>query len=136
MKTLVRQTVCLALTYCILAPLLLLIEIKGFGSQMVQQALPLVALSVFYFAYTVGELMLSRRLHRTAKGILTGYYMLMKVVRMILSILACVVYYLLIEVNILPFCINIFVLYIATMAFSTVCHVRMERTEVLPDKRL
>jgi len=127
MRVIIRQIVCLALMYCVTGPLLLFVEVKAFGTQLFQQALPIVGLSVFFFAFTVGELLLSRRLHQTRKEILTSYYLLMKVIRMILCILICIAYYLLKGNHVTAFCINLFVLYIATMVFSTISHIHMEK---------
>lgn len=106
---------------------MLFTEMKVFGQEQAQQALPIVGLCVFFFAFTAGELLLSRRLHRTGKNLLTTYYMAMKVVRMLLSILLFVAYYLAGGANIPAFGINLLILYTATMAYSTVCHVRMEK---------
>lgn len=121
-----KSTGLFALVLCVACPLLFLAEHHYRGSEAVQQAWPLMLTAMICFAVTALDFFLGERLRRTQSQALTGYYLLMKAVRMLVLILFFVAYALVSGENLLLFSLNLLVLFVITVAFSTAYYAKAE----------
>lgn len=121
-----KSTGLYALVLCVACPLLFLAEHHYRGSEAMQQARPLMLTAIVCFAITALDFFLGDRLQRTQSKALTGYYLLMKVVRMLVLILLFIVYALVSGENLLLFSLNLLILFVITVAFSTVHYTKAE----------
>lgn len=128
MMKVVRPLALLALTYCLLGPLLLFVESRtSFGREAFVQAFPMAVLSSLYFIYTYVSLWVFHRLYATRGHIPPYFYMASKTLRLLLSIVLLIVYGVWIHQGILLFAVNLFVYYLATMTFTNIYCLRQEK---------
>lgn len=114
-----KQLLLLAATFCLLGPALLFLEKAVITADAAQQALPIALLATFFFSLTLLELGIADRLRRTKSSMITGFYLTMKVVRILLSAIILVVYAYFVKQNLTAFAINLAAFYIVTMIFVT-----------------
>lgn len=117
----------LALIYCCVGPLLLVLEQYSCNVPPAQQALPITLLAVFFFTYSLLELYLFDRLISSGSKKLTHFYLVSKMTRLMLCVLILVGYGFLVREGLLTFAINLFAFYMVTMVFTTVCCTIAER---------
>lgn len=117
----------LALIYCVVGPILLLVEHICGLDEATSQALPITLLSFFFFFYSFISLMIFYHLYSKKSKGLTGYYLIDKTVRLLLSILILLVYDLACGRDIAAFAINLFVLYLVTMVFTSYYCIKKEQ---------
>ena len=117
----------LALIYCIIGPVLLLTEhLMGLDKEM-NQALPITLLSVFFFIYSYISLLIFHNLYSKRNKRLTVFYLIDKIVRLLLSVLILLVYGLICGKDIVAFAVNLFTLYLVTMFFSSYYWIKKEQ---------
>ena len=126
MKTL-KPIGILALIYCILGPILLFVEHICGLDEAINQGLPITLLSAFFFFYSYISLLIFHHLYSKKSKGLTGYYLIDKTVRLLLSILILLVYDLAYGRDIAAFAINLFMLYIVTMVFTSYYCIKKEQ---------
>lgn len=117
----------LALIYCVTGPALLFIEHLCGLDEAISQALPITLLAAFFFFYSYISLLVFHHLYAKKSKGLTGYYLIDKTVRLLLSILILLVYDLAIGRDIAAFAINLFVLYVVTMVFTSYYCIKKEQ---------
>ena len=109
----------LALIYCCLGPLLLVVEAKAGLVSPMQQALPITLLAVFFFTYSLlGLYLFNKLIGRQSKSVM-HFYLISKTLRFFLSMVLIVIYGVLIREGLLAFAINLFVFYLVTVVVTT-----------------
>ena len=128
MSTPVKHTGIAALALLLTGPLLLLGETWITGRAALQQALPISILAAVFFATMLIEQYVLRYLRQTkgGKGV-TGFYLLSKMLRLLLAIAMLLVYAFAIRTNIVLFAVNLFVCYIVTVVLSSIFCVKGEQ---------
>ena len=105
------------LIICILGPLLLLTEVYFYNSQAQQQIGPIFLVGIFFFIFTTIEIFFGAWLHKQRNKIITSYYLLMKIVRILVLSIIIVVYALMGGSNLQLFAMNVFAFYLVTLFF-------------------
>ena len=97
-------------------------------SAALQQALPISVLAAVFFATMLLEQYALRYLRRAkgGKGV-TGFYLLSKMLRLLLAIVMLLAYAFAIRTNIVLFAVNLFVCYIITVVLSSIFCVKGEQ---------
>ena len=128
MSTLAKHTFIAAMALLLAGPLLLFGEAWIVGSAALQQALPISVLAAVFFATMLLEQYALRYLRRAkdGKGV-TGFYLLSKMLRLLLAIAMLLAYALAIRTNIVLFAVNLFVCYIITVVLSSIFCVKGEQ---------
>lgn len=117
----------LALIYCIIGPVLLFTEHLIGLDKEINQALPITLLSAFFFIYSYMSLLIFHNLYSKRDKRLTGFYLIDKIVRLLLSVLILLVYGLICGKDIVAFAVNLFTLYLVTMFFSSYYWIKKEQ---------
>ena len=110
----------LALIYCCLGPLLLLIETHVAQVSAAQQAFPITLLAVFFFTYSLLSMYFFNKLLTKNSKSITHFYLISKTLRFLLSMILIVGYGIITREGLLTFAINLFVFYICTVSYTTV----------------
>lgn len=126
MAAIAKNSLLLALIYCLLAPALFGVEKQLLGAEAYLQVLPICCLSVFFFVSTVGVLMLLRHALQRNKH----FENLFLLATMLLSF-ACIVVFILYAVingeGLLAFTANMFAFYVASLVYLTIYSIRQVR---------
>lgn len=109
----------LALIYCCLGPILLLVESQFTSVQPMRLAAAITFLAIFFFSYSMLSLTVFKRLINQKSKLMTSYYLADKMIRLIACILIIVVYGLLVKTDILIFALNLFVYFVATVVYTS-----------------
>ena len=128
MSTLAKHTFIAALVLLIAGPLLLFGETWIVGSAALQQALPISVLAAVFFATMLLEQYALRYLRRAkgGKGV-TGFYLLSKMLRLLLAIALILDNAFAQRTNLDLFGVHLFVLYIITVVLSSIFCVKGEQ---------
>lgn len=123
---LLKPAVGLALTYCILGPVLFYTELSLMKASPAHEASSIALIAVFFFAYSLLSLALFHHTIASNSKFLTNFYLIDKVVRLFFSILLLVGYRVLSNADTLLFAVNLFVFFLVTVIFTTSYCVRVE----------
>ena len=116
---LIKPLSILALIYCCLGPLLLIIETQVAHISPAQQALPITLLAVFFFTYSLLGLYVFNKLMDSHSKSVTHFYLISKTLRFVLCMAAIVIYGVITREGLLAFAINLFVFYMVTVIYTT-----------------
>ena len=117
------------LMYCLLAPILYIMEYYIGGQEIIRMALPLCLLALFFFLVTSCEMLIVRQWKATNSKILTNGYLMLKMMRLLLSVILLTCYLLLKGPQPLYFAISLLVFYFAAIIFTTIIYVKSERKQ-------
>lgn len=115
----IRPMGILALIYCCLGPILLLVESQFASVQPMRQAAAITFLAIFFFSYSMLSLTVFTRLMNRKSKLMTSYYLADKMIRLIACILIIVVYGLLVKTDMLIFTLNLFVYFVTTVVYTS-----------------
>ncbi len=118
----------LMVLYCVLAPILLLVENVMVGTDVYAQVLPMFLLSVGFFTYSVGTMFLFRHLWNKKSTALTGYYLADKVIRLLLCVAVLTVCgFVMTRDHFFVFAINMFAFYVVTVLATVIYNIKVEK---------
>ena len=117
----------LAIGYGLTGSLLYLASCHIWGETAYALALPIVALAVFFFSYTLGSLWFFHRLLSTQPGALTAYYLGSKMLRLVLTALVLVVYGLAGGGCLVGFALTAFLFYLIAAVTASIYCVKQEK---------
>ena len=117
---LIKPLSILALIYCCLGPLLLIVETKVAHISPTQQAFPITLLAIFFFAYSLLSLYIFNKLIDNHSKSVTHFYLISKTLRFFLCMVLIVIYGVITREGLLAFAINLFVFYMATVIYTTI----------------
>lgn len=118
----------LMVLYCVLAPILLLVENVMVGTDVYAQVFPMFLLSVGFFAYSMGSLALFRHLWNKKSAALTGYYLVDRVIRLLLCVAVLIVCgFVMPRDRFFVFAINMFAFYVVTVLATTIYNIKVEK---------
>lgn len=124
---LIKPISMLALIYCCLGPLLLVIESHLLpNASAIQQALPITILAVFFFSYSLVSLYIFNKLIETRHKSVMHFYLISKTLRFFICIVLIVGYGIVSREGLLTFAINLFIFYLVTVIYTTVYCARAE----------
>ena len=129
MKQLLTPLLILSIGYLLLGPVLLFVEFAIIGSDALTQAFPIALTAVFFFAYSMLSLAIFNRILKKGRKGLVGYYLADKMIRMILCILIVVVYGVIGKPGLIPFSINLLVLYLFTVVYCNIYCVKQDKNK-------
>ncbi len=127
MKYLLTPLLILSIGYLLLGPVLLFIEFAIIGSDALIQAFPIALTAVFFFAYSMLSLAIFNRILKKGRKGLVGYYLADKMIRMILCILIVVVYGVIGKPGLIPFSVNLLILYLFTVIYCNIYCVKQNK---------
>lgn len=116
----IKPITILALIYCCVGPLLLLVESNISNATALQQALPITLLAVFFFSYSLLSLYIFNHLIVHNRKSVTSFYLISKTLRFFLCIVGLVCYGIITREGLLTFAINLFVFYMVTVIYTTI----------------
>ena len=117
---LIKPLSILALIYCCLGPLLLIVETKIANVPPTQHALSITLLAIFFFSYSLLTLHIFNKLIAIKSKSVTHFYLISKTLRFFLCIVLIVIYGVITREGLLAFAINLFVFYMATVIYTTI----------------
>ena len=120
---------------CVLGPILFLLEVHLKGPQAQQQLAPITLVSIMFFVLTALEISAGAWLHKTNSKAITGYYLLMKVVRLLVIAMIIIIYGLLGCQNVLLFAVNVIVFFFVTLIYTSAYFVMVEYHRKKTDKK-
>lgn len=129
MKNLLTPLLILSIGYLLLGPVLLFVEFAIIGSDALIQAFPIALTAVFFFAYSMLSLAIFNRILKKGRKGLVGYYLADKMIRMILCILIVVVYGVIGKPGLIPFSVNLFILYLFTVIYCNIYCVKQDKNK-------
>jgi hypothetical protein len=129
MKCLLTPLLILSIGYLLLGPVLLFVEFAIIGSDALIQAFPIALTAVFFFAYSMLSLAIFNRILKKGRKGLVGYYLADKMIRMILCILIVVVYGVIGKPGLIPFSVNLLILYLFTVIYCNIYCVKQDKNK-------
>lgn len=129
MKYLLTPLLILSIGYLLLGPVLLFVEFAIIGSDALIQAFPIALTAVFFFAYSMLSLAIFNRILKKGRKGLVGYYLTDKMIRMILCILIVVVYGVIGKPGLIPFSVNLLILYLFTVIYCNIYCVKQDKNK-------
>lgn len=114
------------LILCLLGPILFLLEVHLKGPQAQQQLAPITLVGILFFVLTALEISAGAWLHKTNSKAITGYYLIMKVVRLLVIAMIIIIYGLLGCQNVLLFAINVIVFFFVTLIYTSAYFMMVE----------
>lgn len=129
MKYLLTPLLILSIGYLLLGPVLLFVEFAIIGSDALIQAFPIALTAVFFFAYSMLSLAIFNRILKKGRKGLVGYYLADKMIRMILCILIVVVYGVIGRPGLIPFSVNLLILYLFTVIYCNIYCVKQDKNK-------
>jgi hypothetical protein len=129
MKNLLTPLLILSIGYLLLGPVLLFVEFAIIGSDALIQAFPIALTAVFFFAYSMLSLAIFNRILKKGRKGLVGYYLADKMIRMILCILIVVVYGVIGKPGLIPFSVNLLILYLFTVIYCNIYCVKQDKNK-------
>lgn len=129
MKNLLTPLLILSIGYLLLGPVLLFVEFAIIGSDALIQAFPIALTAVFFFAYSMLSLTIFNRILKKGRKGLVGYYLADKMIRMILCILIVVVYGVIGKPGLIPFSVNLLILYLFTVIYCNIYCVKQDKNK-------
>ena len=129
MKYLLTPLLILSIGYLLLGPVLLFVEFAIIGSDALIQAFPIAMTAVFFFAYSMLSLAIFNRILKKGRKGLVGYYLADKMIRMILCILIVVVYGVIGKPGLIPFSVNLLILYLFTVIYCNIYCVKQDKNK-------
>lgn len=129
MKYLLTPLLILSIGYLLLGPVLLFVEFAIIGSDALIQAFPIALTAVFFFAYSMLSLAIFNRILKKGRKGLVGYYLADKMIRMILCILIVVVYGVMSKPGLIPFSVNLLILYLFTVIYCNIYCVKQDKNK-------
>jgi hypothetical protein len=129
MKYLLTPLLILSIGYLLLGPVLLFVEFAIIGSDALIQAFPIALTAVFFFAYSMLSLTIFNRILKKGRKGLVGYYLADKMIRMILCILIVVVYGVIGKPGLIPFSVNLLILYLFTVIYCNIYCVKQDKNK-------
>lgn len=129
MKNLLTPLLILSIGYLLLGPVLLFVEFAIIGSDALIQAFPIALTAVFFFAYSMLSLAIFNRILKKGRKGLVGYYLADKMIRMILCILIVVVYGVIGRPGLIPFSVNLLILYLFTVIYCNIYCVKQDKNK-------
>lgn len=126
MTAIAKNTLLLALIYCLLAPVLFGVEKLLLGAEAYLQVLPICCLSVFFFVSTAGVLILLRRILQRDRHF-ENLYLLMTMLLSFACIVVFILYAVLYGEGLLAFTANMFAFYVVSLVYLTVYSIRQVR---------
>ena len=129
MKYLLTPLLILSIGYLLLGPVLLFVEFAIIGSDALVQAFPIALTAVFFFAYSMLSLAIFNRILKKGRKGLVGYYLADKMIRMILCILIVVVYGVIGKPGLIPFSVNLLILYLFTVIYCNIYCVKQDKNK-------
>ena len=127
MKKVIAPLSILALLLCIVSPMLLYVDQVLIGREGLRQMPWILAMAVFFFTYTFCSLLIFHKSMREKGNASPAYYMVDKAIRFLVCALGVAVYGFVVRDGILPFAVNLFVLYLVTMLFTNIYCIRQEK---------
>lgn len=129
MKYLLTPLLILSIGYLLLGPVLLFVEFAIIGSDALIQAFPIALTAVFFFAYSMLSLAIFNRILKKGRKGLVGYYLADKMIRMILCVLIVVVYGVIGKPGLIPFSVNLLILYLFTVIYCNIYCVKQDKNK-------
>lgn len=129
MKQLLTPLLILSIGYLLLGPVLLFVEFAIIGSDALTQAFPIALTAVFFFAYSMLSLAIFNSILKKGRKGLVGYYLADKMIRMILCILIVVVYGVIGKPGLIPFSVNLLILYLFTVIYCNIYCVKQDKNK-------
>ena len=129
MKQLLTPLLILSIGYLLLGPVLLFVEFAIIGSDALTQAFPISLTAVFFFAYSMLSLAIFNSILKKGRKGLVGYYLADKMIRMILCILIVVVYGVIGKPGLIPFSVNLLILYLFTVIYCNIYCVKQDKNK-------
>lgn len=129
MKQLLTPLLILSIGYLLLGPVLLFVEFAIIGSDALTQAFPIALTAVFFFAYSMLSLTIFNSILKKGRKGLVGYYLADKMIRMILCILIVVVYGVIGKPGLIPFSVNLLILYLFTVIYCNIYCVKQDKNK-------
>lgn len=129
MKNLLTPLLILSIGYLLLGPVLLFVEFAIIGSDALIQAFPIALTAVFFFAYSMLSLAIFNRILKKGRKGLVGYYLADKMIRMILCILIVVIYGVIGKPGLIPFSVNLLILYLFTVIYCNIYCVKQDKNK-------
>ena len=129
MKQLLTPLLILSIGYLLLGPVLLFVEFAIIGSEALTQAFPIALTAVFFFAYSMLSLAIFNSILKKGRKGLVGYYLADKMIRMILCILIVVVYGVIGKPGLIPFSVNLLILYLFTVIYCNIYCVKQDKNK-------
>jgi hypothetical protein len=129
MKYLLTPLLILSIGYLLLGPVLLFVEFAIIGSDALIQAFPIALTAVFFFTYSMLSLAIFNRILKKGRKGLVGYYLADKMIRMILCILIVVVYGVIGKPGLIPFSVNLLILYLFTVIYCNIYCVKQDKNK-------
>jgi hypothetical protein len=129
MKYLLTPLLILSIGYLLLGPVLLFVEFAIIGSDALIQAFPIALTAVFFFSYSMLSLAIFNRILKKGRKGLVGYYLADKMIRMILCILIVVVYGVIGKPGLIPFSVNLLILYLFTVIYCNIYCVKQDKNK-------
>ena len=129
MKYLLTPLLILSIGYLLLGPVLLFVEFAIIGSDALIQAFPIALTAVFFFAYSMLSLAIFNRILKKGRKGLVGYYLADKMIRMILCISIVVVYGVIGKPGLIPFSVNLLILYLFTVIYCNIYCVKQDKNK-------
>ncbi len=121
------KTLCLlGAIYCLTGPLLYWSCHMAIGAEAARLALPVTVLAAVFFCYTMVSLAVFNGLAKRRSKAMTGYYLIDKVARLFVSIIALTAYGFLVRDGILPFAVCLMVFYLVTAVYASWYCIRTE----------
>jgi len=124
----IKNQVFKAITLCIAGMVLFAAEM-WIGSREIamQQVTSILVLATLFFAFGLLSASIYIKVMRGGGKWAMQYYMLAKSLRFFLALIILIVYALLIQTNLAVFAINLFVIYLIDIAYSTALSIRIEQ---------
>lgn len=116
----------LAIIYCILGPLLCIVEGKLLNLNAASQVIPVIVIAACFFAYSLLIVTLFSKLYAARRKNITGYYLLNNVARICLCVVLLVVYAVTIRQELILFTVNLFIFYLTTAVYISRYCIREE----------
>ena len=129
MKYLLTPLLILSIGYLLLGPVLLFVEFAIIGSDALIQAFPIALTAVFFFTYSMLSLAIFNRILKKGRKGLVGYYLADKMIRMILCILIVVIYGVIGKPGLIPFSVNLLILYLFTVIYCNIYCVKQDKNK-------
>lgn len=127
MKRVIAPLSVLAVLLCIFSPALLYVDQILVGREGLRQMPWIIAMAVFFFTYTFCSLLVFHKGLQQKGAVSPAYYMGDKAIRFLCCALSVAIYGFAVREGILPFAINLFVLYLVTMLFTNIYCIRQEK---------
>ena len=121
-----KTLLALTLTFLISAPLVFLLEVWLFDFAPIVTARSIIGIYVLYYALTLGEILLVNHFRRTSPASVLGIYMASKGLRFLITVAIILLYGILKGPDFIAFTANVFICFIVTLVFTTICHMKEE----------